>query len=336
MSSRFSLIENTERQLNKRSAPEDESAQFPPRPPGMIGQSRVMQELKAYLMRVARTRSTVLITGETGTGKEMAAMMVHRHSPRAAKPFICLNCAALPESLLESELFGHKKGTFTGAVADRKGIFEMAAGGTLFLDEIGDMSLMSQAKVLRSIETKKVYPLGGCAAVHTDVRLVAATNQDLEALVDAGAFRMDLYYRLNVARVRLPPLRERKEDIPPLVDSAIQRLNGQFGSRIGGISSEAMTALLLHPWPGNIRELNNIMESSFIHCRSKRIEFSDIPRDFTKRLAFVDDSTTPERDKLLTVLAASNWNKTAAARKLNWSRMRLYRALKRNNLAPGE
>lgn len=298
----------------------------------MIGESVVMRGLKSYLVRVAGKTSTVLLTGETGTGKEMAAAMLHRHSQRSAKPFVCLNCAALPENLVESELFGHKKGTFTGAVADKKGIFESASGGTLFLDEIGDMSPASQAKVLRCIETKTVYPLGSHSATQTDIRLVAATNKDPEDLVRKGTFRADLYYRLNVARIHLPPLRERKEDIPHLADHAIQRLNQQFDSQISGISNEAMTALLFHQWPGNVRELNNTLESAFINCRSKTIEFTDIPQSFTKRLNFAEN-TTVERDKLLTALVASDWNKTAAAKKLNWSRMRVYRALKRYNLA---
>lgn len=303
------------------------------KPPAMIGESKVIKEIKIYLARVATTDSTVMITGETGTGKELAAAMIHHNSRRSRGPFVCVNCAALPENLVESELFGHKKGAFTGAFGTKKGKFELASGGTLFLDEIGEMHPFSQAKILRSIENQKVYPLGAHEAVPIDVRIISATNQDPERLIKDCKFRPDLYYRLNVARVQLPPLRERKEDIPHLISNGIARLNLQFNHDIQGISPEAMTSLLMHAWPGNIRELNNLLESAFINCRTQQIELVDLPLTFTKKLNFTGDSQINERDKLLTALAASNWNKTVAAKKLHWSRMRVYRALKRYNIS---
>ncbi len=314
------------------------SARAMPRPAGsgrgrdMIGESRPMASIKAHLARIAATTSTVLLTGETGTGKDLAAEIIHWRSRRCGQPFVRVNCAALPENLLESELFGHKKGAFTGAVADRKGTFEIASGGTLFLDEIGDMSPSCQAKMLLSIEHKWVYPLGARAAVPADVRIVAATNQELETLVDEGRFRPDLYYRLNVARVHLPPLRERKEDIPQLIAHMIDRLNRQFDGHIEGVAPEAMTALLGHRWPGNVRELHNTLESAFINCSSRKIQFGDLPPAMAKKLDFVDDPQLNERDKLLTVLTAAQGNKSMAAKQLKWSRMRVYRVLKRYSL----
>ncbi|MGD8836683.1 MAG: sigma-54 dependent transcriptional regulator [Desulfobacteraceae bacterium] len=298
----------------------------------MVCTCKQMRELKAYLLKVAALDTTVLITGETGTGKDLAAEIIHKHSPRSRKPLVCVNCAALPENLVESELFGHKKGTFTGALTDKKGTFEIAAGGTLFLDEISEMSPLCQAKILRSIESKTVYPLGSYSAVATNVRIVAATNRDPEKLISKGKFREDLYYRLNVVRINLPPLRERKEDIPQLISNGIERLNRKFSSRVEGISKEAITAMLFHQWPGNIRELNNTLESAFINCRSRQIEFVDLPPAFSKNLNFIDDPHINERDKLLAVLTVTSWNKTLAAKKLNWSRMRVYRALKRYRL----
>ncbi len=194
----------------------------------MLGESKSMRQAKAYLAKLAATDSTVLITGETGTGKELAAELIHRNSQRHKEPFVCVNCAALPESLVESELFGYERGAFTGAVAAKPGKFEMANNGTVFLDEVGDMNPYAQAKILRSIESKEVYPLGGKGAIPLDLRVIAATNQDPEKLLAEGKFRKDLYYRLNVARVHMPPLREKKEDIPRLITHAIENLNRRF------------------------------------------------------------------------------------------------------------
>jgi transcriptional regulator with PAS, ATPase and Fis domain len=299
----------------------------------MIGGGRRMRQIKAAISKMAATESTVLISGETGTGKELVAETLHRLSPRSNRRLVSLNCAALPDSLVESELFGYRKGAFTGAVAARKGKFELASGGTLFLDEIGDMSLQAQAKILRTIENKVVYPLSAGRGVPLDVRLVAATNQDPETLMAEGRFRKDLYYRLNVARVHLPPLRERKEDIPRLVDLELAHLNRQFRGAVAAVAEEAMSSFFLYDWPGNIRELKNMLEAAYINSSGKRIRFTDLPEGFTKRLTFSSDGVASDRDRLLAALSATHWNKSKAAQKLNWSRMKVYRTLERYNIA---
>lgn len=298
----------------------------------MIGESRQLKSIKKYLTRVAASRSTLLITGETGTGKELAAAMVHRHSDRRNGPFVCVNCAALPDSLVESELYGYNRGAFTGAVVSRKGKFEMAHGGTLFLDEIGEMSAFSQAKILRSLEERCIYPIGADRSVPVDVRIVAATNQEPESLVKRGQFRNDLYYRLNVASVRLPPLRERKEDIPKLVSKSLDDLNGEYHRGVQGLSASAMATILRHEWPGNVRELKNTIEAAYIQCDAARIRYADLPQTFTKQLVYKDDETVGVREKLLLTLSETNWNKSETAKRLKWSRMRVYRTLQRYNL----
>jgi DNA-binding NtrC family response regulator len=293
----------------------------------MIGQGLAMLQIKAYLSKVAETDSTVLITGETGTGKELAAESIHRNSARHKKPFVCINCAALPESLVESELFGYDKGAFTGALTSKQGKFERAEGGTVFLDEIGDMSSCAQVKILRTIEKKEVYHLGGKRCIPLDVRVIAATNQEPEGLVQEGRFRKDLYYRLNVARIHLPPLRDRKEDILPIIDCYIQEFNHRFGREVEGFSEEALEFLLNYDWPGNIRELKNLLEAIFINLSSKKIVFIDLPKPFQKRLKEMEGFPKSERDQMLSALFATNWNKSKAAQKLNWSRMTLYRKM---------
>lgn len=327
------LYASVDRQLNadRRNSTSNFNSNFAKSK--MLGNSNSVTETKTYIARIAAKNCTVLITGETGTGKDLAATMIHQLSHRSTGPFISVNCAALPENLVESELYGHRQGAFTGAVNNKKGKFELASGGTLFLDEIGDMGELSQAKILRSIETKEIYPLGGQSAVSVDLRVVAATNKNIEKLTDDGKFRQDLYYRLNIARVHLPPLRKRKEDIPQLVSSAIEKLNWRYSCHIRDVSNEVMTSFFMYEWPGNIRELYNLLESAYINCRSRQIEFKDLPQAFTKRIEFTENSPHDERDKLLTALVSSNWNKTVAAKKLNWSRMRIYRTLKRHNLA---
>jgi DNA-binding NtrC family response regulator len=298
----------------------------------MIGQSKPMREIKEYLLKVASTDSTVLITGETGTGKELAAETIHRQSPRHKKPFVCVNCSALPENLVESELFGYNKGAFTGAVAVKPGKFELANKGTVFLDEVGDMNPYAQAKILRTIESKEVDPLGGKGAIPLDLRIIAATNQDPEKLMTEGKFREDLYYRLNVARVHLPPLRERKEDIPLLVNHTIRKLNQRFEREVKGLTDEALETLLHYHWPGNARELINFLEAAFINIPSRRISFMDFPNIFRKKLRFSEKGFTNELDMVLAALSSTNWNKSEAARKLKWSRMKVYRTLKRHKI----
>jgi two-component system response regulator HydG len=226
----------------------------------LLGKSPAMQAVFALIRQAAPGEVNVLITGESGTGKELVARALHHNSPRAARPFVPVNCAAMPAGLLESELFGHVRGAFTGAVSNRKGLIREAEGGTLFLDEIGDMAPELQAKLLRAIEDRAVRPVGRDDAVPVDLRLVAATNKDLPARIQEGSFREDLYYRLAVIPIHLPPLRERREDVPLLAEHFLRRAAADSGKAIQGFTPEAMAALLRHPWPGNVRELENVVE----------------------------------------------------------------------------
>lgn len=298
----------------------------------LIGESDAMKDLMTYLHKIAPTDSTVLVTGETGTGKELVAELIHCNSPRATQPFVCVNCAALPENLVESELFGFDRGAFTGAVAGKKGKFELADGGTVLLDEIGDMSLHAQAKILRSIEQKEVYPLGGKKTVPLDVRVIAATHRDPEQLFSTGKFREDLYYRLNVVRMHLPPLRERKEDIPILADFAITKLNQQYHRNIQGLTDEALANLMRYDWPGNIRELLNVLEATYVNPDGKKIRWAHLPPTFRKKLNEGPPSEGNERNYIVSSLISTNWHRANTARKLNWSRMTLYRKILKYNI----
>ena len=301
---------------------------------GLVGASRAMQEVKSYLPKVAAAECNVLITGETGTGKERVATWIHRHSDRRDRPLVSINCAAIPEGLLESELFGFERGAFTGAHAAYAGKLQQAEGGTLFLDEIGDMSATAQAKILRAIEAKEVCQLGGRRNVAIDVRIVAATNQDLEAMVAEHRFRKDLYYRLDVARVHLPPLRERTEDIPLLFEHYLAEMNRRFGRAVGGPDREALSCLLAHEWPGNVRELRNLLEAIFISPPGAGISLNDLPARLRARVAGAGDPETSERERVLAALFAVQWNKSKAAASLNWSRMTLYRKMAKYQIAP--
>ena len=298
----------------------------------IIGQSKPMREINTYLSKVASTDSTVLITGETGTGKELAAKTIHKKSPRHKKPFICVNCSALPENLVESELFGYDKGAFTGAVTVKPGKFELANKGTVFLDEVGDMNPYAQAKILRTIESKEVDPLGGKKAIPLDIRIIAATNQDPEKLMAEGKFREDLYYRLNVARVHLPPLRERRGDISRLIAHGIEKMNRCFNRNVKGLTDETMAILLRYHWPGNVRELMNLIEASFINLPSCHVDFVDLPKYFQHRLELLEKVPHNERKQIVSALLETNWNKSKAARKLNWSRMTVYRKISQYNI----
>jgi DNA-binding NtrC family response regulator len=293
----------------------------------MIGNSKPMREIRSYLQQVAATDTTVLITGETGTGKELAAGVIHNHSPRHQRPFVSVNCAALPETLVESELFGYDRGAFTGALATKQGKFELAADGSVFLDEIGDMSPFTQAKILRIIENKKVIRLGGKKDIPLKVRIIAATNKDPEQLVSVGKFREDLYYRLNVVRVHLPPLRERKEDIHNLADYIIETLNRRYVRDIQGLTEAALAALMRYDWPGNVRELINLFEAVYVNPPRKKIDISNLPLPFRSKLRKVNSTTDNERGYIVSALISTNWKKAEAASKLNWSRMTLYRKI---------
>jgi len=298
----------------------------------MIGDNPLLNEIKAYILKVAPTDSSVLITGETGTGKELVAQLIHNNSPRRQRPMVCINCAAIPDGLLESELFGHEKGAFTGAHSPQEGKLKLAEAGTVFFDEIGDMSSHAQSKILRTLESREVYRLGGKSSTHANIRVVAATNQDLEQLTDQGKFRKDLFFRLNVARIVLPPLRSRKEDIPQLLAHFIGRFNRQFGQQIEGIDDQALQYLLRHDWPGNVRELKNLLEATFLSCPSRRIQLTDLPEKFRLWCDSIQDTPLTEQERLLAALYSTNWNKSRAAKRLHWSRMTIYRKIAKYHL----
>jgi two-component system nitrogen regulation response regulator GlnG len=246
---------------------------------GIVGRSEAMQTVFKRIGQVAHTDATVLITGESGTGKELVARALYHHSPRAEKVFMAINCAAIPENLLESELFGHERGAFTGAAQQRIGKFEQCDGGTLFLDEIGDMPLLTQSKILRVLQNGEFQRVGGSQTLKADVRVIAATNKPLEQHVAAKQFREDLFYRLNVVRVHLPPLRERRDDVAVLVDYFLQRLRKDDKSRIRGIATDALRALEAYPWPGNVRELENVVQRAAILAKSDMILQGDLPAE---------------------------------------------------------
>jgi transcriptional regulator with PAS, ATPase and Fis domain len=293
----------------------------------LIGSSLAIWKLKTYLRKVALTDSHVLITGETGTGKELAAQYIHQHSTRRAKPFIMINCAALPDGLLESELFGYERGAFTGATSSYPGRLKIADGGTVLFDEIGEMSHYAQAKILRAIESKEVYPLGGRRSVPIDLRIMAATNRDLDHEMAINGFRQDLYFRLNVARINLPPLRERQDDIPLLIDYFSEKFGRQFGRQIEGFTDDALKLLKTNDWPGNIRELMNFIERIFIDPPRDKIDVGDLPESLQSRRPVQRNAIPEERELLLYALSQTNWNKSQAAERLHWSRMTLYRKM---------
>jgi DNA-binding NtrC family response regulator len=246
---------------------------------GIVGETDSIREALERVVQFAPVEATVLVTGESGTGKELIARGIHALSPRKHRSFIAVNVAALSETLLESELFGHEKGAFTGAIDSRRGLFELAQGGTIFLDEIGEMPLSTQTKLLRVLEEREFFRVGGERPIRVDVRIIAATNQELRRLVEMGDFRRDLYFRLNVLRIELPPLRDRKEDIPLLVHNFIQDASQRHDRQFAGISDDAMSILVTHAWPGNVRELRNLVESMVVLAPGRRIEAKDIPAE---------------------------------------------------------
>ncbi len=243
---------------------------------GIVGKSTAMKEVIGVVRKISPSPVTVLILGESGTGKELFARAIHYNSPRSSKHFTAINCAAIPESLLESELFGYEPGAFTGAVSRKIGLFEATNGGTMFLDEVGDLPAMTQSKILRVLQEKEIRRIGGREAIKVDVRVLAATNKDLEREMKNGKFREDLYYRLRVVTMELPPLRERREDIPELVHFFIKRYNGEFGKRIKGVDETAMKALVEYHWPGNVRQLESVIERALLMCESDTIRLKDI------------------------------------------------------------
>jgi two-component system nitrogen regulation response regulator GlnG len=275
---------------------EDEPTQEPA--DVLVGRCPAMQAVYKAIGRVASQEITVLILGETGTGKELVARAIYHHSRRSAKPFLAINCAAIPETLLESELFGHEKGAFTGADRKRIGKFEQCAGGTLFLDEIGDMTPLTQAKILRVLQEQQFQRVGGDEAIQTNVRLIAATNRDLQQLVAAGRFRSDLYYRLSVFPIRLPPLRERMDDLPLLVDHFLKRLGPELGKEVHEVAPEALDLLRQYPWPGNVRELQSVLKQALLHATGPVL----LPDFLPAALRTPKDLSTPALD-----VACSDW-----------------------------
>ena len=305
----------------------------------MIGESPAMRDLAAKIQQVAPTNSGVLIMGENGTGKELVARAIHRNSKRGAQHFIQVNCAAIPEELIESELFGHERGAFTGAIASTQGKFAQADDGTILLDEIGDMSVRTQSKVLRVLEEKEFTRIGGSEPVRVDVRVIAATNKDLSAEVKEGNFREDLFYRLNVIPIYVPPLRERVEDIPLLTTYFLTRFCGENGKREKRLSQEAIIALQSYKWPGNVRELKNVIERLVIMVTSDVIEVSDLPENLTQHPISVSSMKLREakngfeRRFILQALRLNNWNITEAASQLGIERTNLHRKMRQHNIS---
>ncbi len=292
----------------------------------IVGASRSVREIRTYILKAAAAETTILITGETGTGKELVAESIHQYSPRRRARLVTVNCAAIPDSLLESELFGYERGAFTGADATHEGKLQQAENGTVYLDEIGEMTRFAQAKLLRVLESREIYRLGGRSRLSLNVRFVAATNQPLEDLVERGEFRKDLFYRLNVGRVQLPPLRERPEDVPPLLDHFIAYYNPRFGRNVRGASAELHQILTGYHWPGNVRELRNLVESMYLEGATGPLTPSDLPSFFRCPPA-PQHAAAGEREALLHALHVTNWNKSRAAEQLKWSRMTLYRKI---------
>jgi len=295
----------------------------------IIGRSPAMQEIFATILRVAPSRTTVLLAGESGVGKDLIARAIHYHSPRRDRPFVKINCTAIPENLMESELFGYEKGAFTGAVTSKPGKFELADTGTVFLDEIGDVPAPVQVKLLRVLQERELERLGSNKTIRVDVRILAATNRDLRAALEEGAFREDLYYRLNVFPINIPPLRERKEDIPFLVEHFIKKLSGETGSRVRSVSDEALRKLMDYHWPGNVRELENVIERSLLLATGERLEASDIRLDVNPRPAapgqvpFLPEGMTLDQYEQAIIreaLRRTGGNKSQAARLLGLTR----------------
>ncbi len=292
--------------------------------PQLLGDSAAMARVRALIDKLARSQAPVYISGESGTGKELAARLIHAASPRADRPFVPVNCGAIPQELMESELFGYVKGSFTGAVGDRPGLFQAADGGTLFLDEIADLPVSMQVKLLRAIQEKAVRPVGAPREVPVDVRLLSATHKDLARLVAEGSFRQDLYYRIDVIELRMPALRERPEDIGPLVDHILSQLAGRHGLPKPAIAAEALGQLRAYPFPGNVRELENILERALTLCEGKQITAADLrlperadAGDERDAEPLLDDYLGDvERQAIMQALEETRWNKTAAAKKL--------------------
>jgi two-component system response regulator PilR (NtrC family)/two-component system response regulator HydG len=334
-----------ERTLRREVARLRKEVARPYRFENIIGKSAPMQDVFALIRRLSGSSANVLITGESGTGKELVARALHFNSPRAKKPFVAVNCAAIPDTLLESELFGYKRGAFTDARTDRPGMFVEADGGTIFLDEIGDLSPQLQAKLLRVLQERELRPLGAARPEKVDVRVLSATNRDLAQRMREGAFREDLFYRLNVIEVILPPLRDRAEDVLPLADHFLTEANVRSSKRITTFTQAALKVLLAYPWPGNVRELENVVERAVALAESDQIGPDDLPSQVRERrssdvlagaLARGLTLAELEREYISRVLQAEGGNKTRAAQRLGLDRKTLYRKLEEYGRAPGD
>ncbi|MEJ2345035.1 MAG: sigma-54 dependent transcriptional regulator [Gammaproteobacteria bacterium] len=297
----------------------------------LLGESASMRTTRSTIAKLARSQAPVYVSGESGTGKELVARLIHEKGPRADKAFVPVNCGAIPSELMESEFFGHKKGSFTGASSDKEGLFQAAHGGTLFLDEVAELPLHMQVKLLRAIQEKAVRPVGSQKEIPIDVRILSATHKDLGQLVGEGNFRQDLYYRINVIQLHVPPLRERREDIPLLAEHILERVAQQYSGRPPALSAAARTALQNYAFPGNVRELENILERAMALCESDAIEPDDLqlpahdqPAESAGDVALEDHLNQTERDAILKALDQTHYNKTAAAKLLGIS----FRALR--------
>ena len=307
----------------------------------IIGKSHEMQEVYHLIRSVARTNVTAIIQGDTGTGKELVARAIHYESPRAGEPFVVVHCAALPETLLESELFGHVRGAFTGATSDRKGRFQLADRGTLFLDEISEVSPSTQVKLLRVLENKQFERVGDSRTTQVDVRLICATNRNLKQMISDGTFREDLYYRINVVSLRLPPLRERDEDIPLLVRHFIEKYNRETGKQVGKVHPDTMDILIDYAWPGNVRELENAIGHAFVHCRGDIILPEHLPQDISEAgpagtenaLKMLESLEDVEKAAITEMLKRCKGNRSRAAKRLGIGRSSLWRKIKKYGLA---
>ena len=307
----------------------------------IIGKSPAIKKIYEMITAVADADSTVLITGKSGSGKELVARALHFNSRRSSKPFIAVNCGAISENLIESELFGHKKGAFTGAISDKEGFMKASEGGTLFLDEIGDMPLQLQVKLLRAIQEREFTPVGTTSPIKINIRFLASTNQDLKELVSQGKFREDLYFRLNVVDIHLPSLKEREEDIPLLADHFVNKYRKHMNKPVRGISNEALRALVSHEWKGEVRELENVIERSMIFCKEDFITVKDLPEalretgsqsDFSISGSLDESVKRFEREIITRALDANEYNKEKAAEALQVGLSTLYRKMKELNI----
>lgn len=310
----------------------------------IVGASRCMKQLKGMIQRIAPLETTVLITGESGTGKELVADLIHSLSPRVSGPFIKINCASIPENLLESELCGHERGAFTGAVSMKEGKFELAHKGTILMDEIGEMPYTLQAKLLRLVEQKQFERLGGRKAISVDVRIIAATNQDVTSLIKEKRFREDLYYRLNVGAIHVPPLRERKDDLPLLIDHFLREINVKLGTNVTAVSREGMELLLNHDWPGNVREFANLLERAVIHCFGRTLSREEVNMAFQRVPRIVESSerevaislgeTLEEIEKtlIITALRKNKGKQCDAARSLGINPKNLWKKIRKHQI----